>query len=106
MFRPSHIVPTNSMSPFPERSRAAFTLTEVMVSCTILALISASIIWGLNQLNYYAAVSRLYTAAQTLAQNQIDLVLTKAPFNPATSQYPTTNVLQIGTYSSDPANPN
>ncbi len=87
------------------RATAAFTLTEVMVACAILALISASIIWGLNQLNYYASVSRLYTAAQTLAQNQIDLILTKAPFNPATSQYPTPNVLQIGTYYSDPTHP-
>ena len=85
---------------------AAFTLVEVMVASVILALIAGSVIWGLNQLNYYASVSRLYTAAQTLAQNQIDLILTKAPFNPATSQYPTPNVLQIGTYYSDPRSPN
>jgi len=85
---------------------AAFSLVEVMIACTILALIAGSVIWGLNQLNYYASVSRLYTAAQTLAQNQIDIILTRAPFNPATSQYPNPNVLQIGTYYSDPTTPN
>jgi prepilin-type N-terminal cleavage/methylation domain-containing protein len=100
------IVSTKSASLRRRRASAAFTLTEVMVACAILALISASIIWGLHQLNYYASVSRLYTAAQTLAQNQIDLVLTKAPYNPTTSQYPTPNVLQIGTYYSDPTTPN
>jgi prepilin-type N-terminal cleavage/methylation domain-containing protein len=101
------IVFTQSAWVRRHRSRAAaFTLTEVLVASTILALIAASVIWGLNQLNYYASVSRLYTAAQTLAQNQIDLILTKAPFNPATSQYPTPNVLQIGTYYSDPTTPN
>ena len=105
MLSPSRIVATKFVSPRGE-ARAGFTLTEVMVACTILALIAGSIIWGLNQLNYYASVSRLYTAAQTLAQNQIDLILTKAPFNPATSQYPTPNVLQVGTYYSDPSNPN
>jgi type II secretory pathway pseudopilin PulG len=85
---------------------AAFSLVEVMIACSVLALIAACTIWGLNQLNYYASVSRLYTVAQTLAQNQIDIVLTRAPFNPATSQYPNPNVLQVGTYYSDPTTPN
>ena len=77
-----------------------------MAGVSIIALVVGAVIFGLSQLNYYAAVNRLYTGAQTLAQNQIDLILTKAPFNPATSQYPTPNVLQIGTYYSDPTNPN
>jgi hypothetical protein len=59
-----------------------------------LALIAASVIWGLNQLNYYASVSRLYTAAQTLAQNQIDLILTKGPYDPSTNAYPSPNWLR------------
>jgi type II secretory pathway pseudopilin PulG len=84
----------------------AFTIVEVMAGVSIMGLVVGVVLFSLNQLNYYASVNRLYTAAQTLAQNQIDLILTKAPYNPATSQYPTPNVLQTGTYYSDPSTPN
>jgi type II secretory pathway pseudopilin PulG len=77
-----------------------------MAGVSVLGLIAGSVSYGLMQLNNYAAVNRLYTAAQTLAQNQIDLILTKAPFDPANNSYPTPNVLQTGTYYSDPSNPN
>jgi len=91
-------------------AQAGFTLAEVLIAVAILGLVAASIIWGLSQLNFYATSSRLTTAAQTLAQNQIDLLLTKGPFNPQLSppDYPTPNVLQTGaagapyTYYSDP----
>jgi prepilin-type N-terminal cleavage/methylation domain-containing protein len=86
--------------------RKGFTLVEVMAGIAIIALVAGVTIFGLSQLNYFASVNRLYTAAQTLAQNQIDLILTKAPFNPSMAQYPTPNVLQTGTYYSNPANPN
>jgi prepilin-type N-terminal cleavage/methylation domain-containing protein len=79
------------------RPRKGFTFVEVVVSVVILSLVAGSIIWGLNQLNYYASVSRLYTAAQTLAQNQIDLILTKAPFDPVNGFYPTPNWLRTDT---------
>jgi type II secretory pathway pseudopilin PulG len=71
-------------------------LAELLVGVVILGLVAASIIWGLNQLNAYATASRLYTEAQTLAQNQIDLLLTRGPFNPQLSppDYPTPNILQ------------
>jgi type II secretory pathway pseudopilin PulG len=88
------------------RFQRAFTVVEVMAGVSIIGLVVGVVILGLSQLNYYASVNRLYTAAQTLAQNQIDLILTKAPFNPPGSQYPTPNVLQIGTYYSDPTTPN
>ncbi len=87
-------------------NQSGFTLVEVLAGAAIIALVAGSVIFGLNQLNYFAAVNRLYTAAQTLAQNQIDLILTKAPYNPALNQYPTPNVLQTGTYYSDPSTPN
>ena len=57
----------------------------------MLGLVASSIIYGLNQLNHYAMVNRLYTAAQTLAQNQIDLILTMGPFDPANGKYPLPN---------------
>jgi type II secretory pathway pseudopilin PulG len=76
----------------PARRRPAcggFTLVEICIGAAIFGLLASSIIFGLNQLNYYASVNRLYTTAQTLAQNQIDLILTQGPFDPTTSQYPT-----------------
>jgi prepilin-type N-terminal cleavage/methylation domain-containing protein len=88
--------------------RAGFSLVEVVIGVAIMGLVAASIIWGLNQLITFSTASRLYTAAETLAQNQVDLVLTKGPFNPQLNpaQYPTPNVLQNGTtYYSDPSTP-
>jgi hypothetical protein len=43
---------------------------------------------GLNQLNAYAVSSRLYSEAQTCAQNQIDLILSKEPFDPVNNKVP------------------
>jgi prepilin-type N-terminal cleavage/methylation domain-containing protein len=83
-----------------------FTVVEVMAGLSVLALFAGSVSFGLMQLNNYASVNRLYTAAQTLAQNQIDLILTKAPYDPSTSSFPTPNVLQTGGYYSDPSTPN
>jgi len=80
--------------------RAGFTFTEVLMGISILGLIAGAALYGLNQLNYFATVNRLYTAAQTLAQNQIDLLLTKGPYDPATSKYPSPNILgTTGTYN-------
>ena len=69
-------------------ARAGFTLVEVMAGMAILGLAAGSIIYGLNQLNHFATANRLYTAAQTLAQNQIDLILTMGPYDPAAGKYP------------------
>lgn len=55
---------------------------------TVLSLTAGVVLYGLNQLNYQASVNRLYTAAQTLAQNQIDLILTMGPYDPAQNKYP------------------
>ena len=49
---------------------------------------------GFNSLNTYAVSSRLYSEAQTAAQNQIDLILSKEPFDPVNSKIPT--VLTVG----------
>ena len=48
-------------------------------------------------MNHNAALSRLQTGASTLAQNQIDLILSDGPFNPQKNQIPP--VLTIGTTS-------
>jgi type II secretory pathway pseudopilin PulG len=90
----------------PHSASRAFTIIEVMAGLCVLALITGVAFFGLMQLNNYASVNRLYTAAQTLAQNQIDLILTKAPYDPASNKFPIPNVLQTGGYYSDPSNPN
>jgi len=40
---------------------------------------------GFNGVNTYAVSSRLYSEAQTAAQNQVDLILSKAPFDPSSN---------------------
>lgn len=99
------------------KARGGFSFVEVVMGITVLALTAGVVLYGLNQLNYQASVNRLYTAAQTLAQNQIDLILTKGPFDPAASPaaYPTPNILgndtsdlaggATYTYYSDPTTP-
>lgn len=95
------------LCPASWRQRAGFTIVEVCVAIAILAITAGAALYGLNQLNYFATVNRLYTAAQTLAQNQIDLILTKGPFDPTTTpaQYPSPNILGTGgtyNYYTDP----
>jgi prepilin-type N-terminal cleavage/methylation domain-containing protein len=61
---------------------AGFTLVEVLTAVSLLALFSGGALWTLTQANNYAALSRLYTGAQVAAQNQIDLIMSRGPFNP------------------------
>lgn len=50
---------------------------------------------GFNTINAYSVSSRLYSEAQAICQNQIDLILSKRPFDPRTNRIPA--ILQIGT---------
>ncbi len=65
-----------------------FTLIELLVATALLGLLAGSAIWSLTQANNYASIARLYTGAETAAQNQIDLILTEGPFNPQSAQVP------------------
>lgn len=76
---------------------AGFTLVDVMAGMAIIGLVASSIIYGLNQLNHFAMVNRLHTAAQTLAQNQIDLILTMGPYDPSGDKYPVPPTCGTGT---------
>jgi type II secretory pathway pseudopilin PulG len=67
---------------------AAFTLAEVTVALAVIGTMGAGCYIGFNSLNQYAVSSRLYSEAQTCAQNQIDLILSKGPFNPAQNKVP------------------
>lgn len=67
------------------RHQEAFTLVEVLVSTVLIGLVVVSIIWGLNMLHRRATVNRLFTQAQTICQNRIDLILTAGPYNPSST---------------------
>src|SRR5438270_13721113 len=78
-----------------KRCSAAFTLMEVVMALAVVGTMGAGCYVGFNSLNTYAISSRLYSEAQTAAQNQIDLILSKEPFDPANNKIPT--VLTLGT---------
>jgi type II secretory pathway pseudopilin PulG len=71
------------------RSIEGFTFVEVVVSIALLVMFAGGALWTLTQANSYAALSRLYTGAQVAAQNQVDLIMSKGPFNPQVNQVPT-----------------
>ena len=65
------------------------------MALAVIGTMGAGCYVGFNSLNTYAISSRLYSEAQTAAQNQIDLILSKEPFDPTKSKIPT--VLTLGT---------
>lgn len=74
---------------------AAFTLIEVMVAIGMFGIAASASIEAMIRMNLRAALCRLQTGASTVAQNQIDLILSDSPFNPQNSQIPPE--LTIGT---------
>ncbi len=76
-------------------SKHAFTLMEVIMALAVLGTMGAGAYVGFNSINTYAISSRLFSEAQTCAQNQIDLILSKEPFDPANNKIP--SVLALGT---------
>jgi prepilin-type N-terminal cleavage/methylation domain-containing protein len=76
----------------------AFTLLEVMVAIGMFGIAASASIEALLRMNLRAALCRLQTGASTVAQNQIDLILSDSPFNPQNSQTPPE--LTLGTTNS------
>jgi prepilin-type N-terminal cleavage/methylation domain-containing protein len=62
-------------------SRSAFTLVEIVISLAVIGTLAGSCYIGFNAVNAYGVGSRLYSEAQAAAQNQIDLVLAREPFD-------------------------
>src|SRR5207245_5480035 len=60
----------------------------VTMALAVIGTMGAGAYVGFNSLNAYAISSRLYTEAQTCAQNQIDLILSKEPFDPTNNKVP------------------
>jgi prepilin-type N-terminal cleavage/methylation domain-containing protein len=71
-----------------KRRPAGFTLAEVVMALAVIGTMGAGAYVGFNSLNTYAISSRLYSEAQTAAQNQIDLILSKGPFDPTNNKVP------------------
>lgn len=65
----------------PRPRSAAFTLVEIVISLAVIGTLAGSCFIGFNAINAYSAGSRLYSEAQAAAQNQIDLVLAREPFD-------------------------
>jgi prepilin-type N-terminal cleavage/methylation domain-containing protein len=62
-------------------ARGGFTLVEILIALAVLGTMSAGAYIGFNAINYYAVSSRLYSEAQAVAQNQIDAILSREPFD-------------------------
>ena len=77
------------------KTKRAFTLMEIVMALAVLGTMAGGCYYGFNSINTYAISSRLYTEAQACAQNQIDLILSAGPFDPANNKVPT--VLTTGT---------
>ena len=69
----------------PRAASAGFTLVEIVIALAVLGTMAAGVYLGFNGVNTYAVSSRLYSEAQTAAQNQIDLILSKEPFDSSAS---------------------
>lgn len=69
--------------------RAGLTLVEVMVASAMIAITCTTFMFVFAQLNQMAMVSRLYTGAWAVAQQQVDLISTDTPFVPKNSEVPT-----------------
>jgi prepilin-type N-terminal cleavage/methylation domain-containing protein len=69
----------------PRARCAAFTLVEIVISLAVIGTLAGSCYIGFNTVNAYAVGSRLYSEAQAAAQNQIDLVLAREPFDVMTT---------------------
>ena len=82
------LLPSRQFRPhrcLPRAARAAFTLTEIVIALAVLGTMASGVYLGFNSINTYAVSSRLYSEAQTAAQNQTDLILSKEPFDSSAS---------------------
>ena len=74
-----------------------FTLVETLFGLTMLTILGAGSFWIMNVMNVYATSARLYTEATAKAEQQIDAILTKGPFDPACNPPKIPTELALGT---------
>lgn len=84
---------SNPLLPKPPRgARGAFTYVELLVACTLLALVIGGGIQGLLTVNRHAASNRAMTSARAIVQQNIETAL-RVPF----SETSTPALLAVGT---------
>lgn len=76
---------------------AGFTLVETLIGIGMLALLGAGSFWTMNAMNVYATGARLHSEAIAKAEQQIDSILTKGPFDPTANPPMIPTVLTPGT---------
>lgn len=81
MFSPYRQRTPACSAPRKTGSRAAFSLSEIVIALAILGAMASGVYLGFNSINTFAVSSRLYSEALTAAQNQVDLILSKEPFD-------------------------
>jgi type II secretory pathway pseudopilin PulG len=79
------------------KAEVGFTLVETLVGLSMLALLGAGSFWIMNVMNVYATSARLYTEATAKAEQQIDAILSKGPFDPSAKPELIPTELTIGT---------
>jgi prepilin-type N-terminal cleavage/methylation domain-containing protein len=88
---------TGRSSTAGQRRHRGFTLVEILVALAVLGSMSAGCFIAFNAVNTYSVSSRLYSEAQAVVQNQIDLILSKEPFNLNSSPQKVPGELALGT---------
>ena len=74
-----------------------FTLVETLIGIGMLAFLGAGSFWTMNAMNVYATGARLQSEAIAKAEQQIDAILTKGPFDPTANPQLVPTVLTPGT---------
>ena len=70
------------MRPTGNCGNKGFTLLELLVALSLISIALSTTVGALSQINSIASVARNLTGATTVAQNQIDLLVSNSPFNP------------------------
>lgn len=83
--------------PRPALLRGGFTLIEIVIALAVLGTMAGGCYIGFNTINQYSVSSRLYSEAQAVCQNQIDLILSKEPFDVTTTPQKIPTILALGT---------
>jgi type II secretory pathway pseudopilin PulG len=93
---PARQVPHNCFV-FARLAEASFTLVETLVGLSMVALLGAGTFWTMTAMNVYATSARLYSEATAKAEQQIDAILTKGPFDPTANPPLIPDELALGT---------
>jgi prepilin-type N-terminal cleavage/methylation domain-containing protein len=87
--------------PKGRHARHGFTLVETVVGLSMLSMLAAGSFWTMNWMNEYATAARLYSEATAKAEQRMDTILTKGPFDPTADPQQIPTELTLGTTTQD-----